>query len=125
MYSSNILKIALKIFLIEITAINRGDKTATLHLLPTLWFRNTWSSANASAKPVIYRQGTAIVASHPELGDRLLASERTVPLLFTENETNSERLFGVPNSSPYVKSCGLIPSRGEDIGFTNSGIGDS
>src|ERR1700730_9732574 len=42
--------------LIEITVINRGDKTVTLHLLPTLWFRNTWSWANASAKPVIYRQ---------------------------------------------------------------------
>jgi len=91
--------------LIEITAFNHGDDTAVLHLLPTLWFRNTWSWGDSSARPAIRRRGEAIVASHPELGERLLVCDRIVPLLFTENETNNQRLFGVPNLSPYVKDA--------------------
>ncbi|HEX3035606.1 MAG TPA: glucosidase, partial [Thermodesulfobacteriota bacterium] len=93
--------------LIQISVINRGSKGATLHLLPTLWFRNSWSW-NGNEKPslkLIKSNGrfSLIEASHPTLGERRLYSERPDELLFTENETNSERLFGVRNKSPYVK----------------------
>ena len=96
--------------LIEITAFNRGDAAATLHLLPTLWFRNTWSWAagsagERSARPEICRRGEAFVASHPDLGERLLVCDRPTSLLFTENETNNERLFGVANFGQYVKDA--------------------
>ena len=91
--------------LIEITACNRGPDPATLHLLPTLWFRNTWSWGQAQApRPALRQSGPATVtASHPGLGDRFLSCDGAAELLFTENETNTERLFGTPNRTPYVK----------------------
>ncbi len=90
--------------LIEITATNRGDQPATLHLLPTLWFRNTWAWGDGTARLVLRRRGdSTILASHPELGDRLLACDRDVPLLFTENDTNNRRLLGQPNATAFVK----------------------
>ena len=99
--------------LIRITAINRGPEAAELHLLPTLWFRNDWSawiapSNRAPAKPDIRqieapKGASAVAASHPLLGEFILSCAGEVPLLFTENETNHERLFGQPNESPYVK----------------------
>ena len=83
--------------LIEITVCNRGPDPATLHLLPTLWFRNTWSWGQAQApRPALRQSGPATVtASHPGLGDRFLSCDGAAALLFTENETNTERLFGV------------------------------
>ncbi|MBD1907664.1 glucosidase [Funiculus sociatus GB2-A5] len=94
--------------LILISVVNRGKEAKSLHLLPTLWFRNTWSWNQADEKPRIKNlksdQGLSIVeASEATLGDRWLYSEGEPELLFTENETNKERLFGVNNSSPYVK----------------------
>ncbi|KUF18264.1 MGH1-like glycoside hydrolase domain-containing protein [Streptomyces silvensis] len=94
--------------LIRVTVDNRGPDEATVHVLPTLWFRNTWSWAEGSAKPRLSAadgpHGTVTVrAQHPELGDYDLRVHAPVPLLFTENETNNERLFGSPNASPYVK----------------------
>jgi hypothetical protein len=95
--------------LIRITAWNRGPDLAALHLLPTLWFRNTWSWAlDEVQKPFLHQidgiAGTStILASHPDLGDRYLLCEATPNLLFTENETNTERIFGTPNATPYVK----------------------
>lgn len=90
--------------LIQITAINRGPETKTLHLLPTLWFRNTWSWGNKETKPTLKLIKPGIVeASHPTLGQRYLYCEGRTELLFTENETNSQRAFGVANASPYVK----------------------
>jgi hypothetical protein len=90
--------------LMQVTAYNRGPDTATLHLLPTLWFRNTWSWGDASAKPSIAAvDGATARASHPDLGDYSLATDTSASLLFCENETNSQRLFGTPNASPYVK----------------------
>ena len=89
--------------LVRITAANRGPETAELHLLPTLWFRNDWSmwiaeSNRATEKPnlkqVAATAGTSTVAvTHPLLGKYTLSCEGDVPLLFTENETNHERLF--------------------------------
>ena len=91
--------------LIRISAHNRGPEIAELHLLPTLWFRNTWSSDNSS-KPQIYQDGDGtIIASQGQLGDRALHCENSPDLLFTENETNTERLWGQPNPSPYVKDA--------------------
>ncbi len=94
--------------LIRITVANRGPQKASLVVLPTLWFRNTWSWGNACAKPLLEQRtgsgDTAIIAaSHPDLGVRYLYCEGSAPLLFTENETNQERVFGKPNANPYVK----------------------
>ncbi len=91
--------------LIQITACNRGPDPATLHLLPTLWFRNTWSWEQVEApRPTLRQSGPAVItASHPALGDRFLSCDGAAELLFTENETNTERLFGTANRTPYVK----------------------
>ncbi|HQR07153.1 MAG TPA: glucosidase [Gemmatales bacterium] len=94
--------------LIQISIHNRGDQAATLELLPTLWFRNEWSWVAQAAKPSlrqIHADGSisVIKAVHAKLGERYLYCEGHVPLLFTENETNTERIFGVPNRSHYVK----------------------
>jgi len=96
--------------LIRITVCNRGPEAATLHLLPTLWFRNTWSWKKDAVKPSLHlvkdsTSAKAVRASHPELGDHLLHCDGDPTLLFTENETNSERLFDTPNPSPYVKDA--------------------
>ncbi|HUK22638.1 MAG TPA: hypothetical protein VLV45_13910 [Gemmatimonadales bacterium] len=94
--------------LIQIHAHNRGAEPAVLHLLPTLWFRNTWSwgRKEAGAKPQLRQLAPGVIAaSHPELGDRFLSVEGAAELLFTENETNTERLVHVPNRTPYVKDA--------------------
>jgi hypothetical protein len=91
-------------FLIEITVANRGPEPATLHLLPTLWFRNTWSWGGTAPRPTLRQAASGVIgASHPDLGKRFLCCEGAAELLFTENETNTERLFGTPNRTPYVK----------------------
>jgi hypothetical protein len=90
--------------LIEITAHNRGPEAATVHVLPTLWFRNTWSWGGHVPRPELRQTADgAIGASHPELGERYFSCEGAGALLFTENETNTERLFATPNRTPYVK----------------------
>jgi len=94
--------------LIQISIINRGSEEKTLHLLPTLWFRNTWSWDPNQEKPFLKvvksdAEISVIEASHPTLRDRWLYCDGAQELLFTENETNNERLFGVSNVSPYVK----------------------
>ena len=94
--------------LIRITVSNRGPERADLAVLPTLWFRNTWSWGKDSVKPLLEQktgtENTSVIgASHPDLGVRYLHCEGSAPLLFTENETNDERVFGQPNSTLYVK----------------------
>ena len=100
--------------LVRITAANRGPDAAALHLLPTLWFRNDWSawiaeSNRAPEKPSVKQirasaGASAVAAVHPLLGEFILSCEGEVPLLFTENETNHERLFpGQRNESRHVK----------------------
>jgi hypothetical protein len=99
--------------LVRITAENRGPEAADLHLLPTLWFRNDWStwiasSNRAAERPRLTRVGTfaggtAVAAAHPLLGSFVLSCDGEVPLLFTENETNHERLFHTRNETRYVK----------------------
>ena len=100
--------------LVRITAINRGPDAAELHLLPTLWFRNDWSRWIAESNRALQKPGlqqvkpapgmSAVAGTHAVLGEFMLCCEGEVPLLFTENETNHERLFpGQVNESPYVK----------------------
>ena len=93
---------------IQISVTNRGPESATLHVLPTLWFRNTWTwwpgTSRPSMKQASGQKGAQVVAaSHGDLGEQYLYCDGDVPLLFTENETNNERIFGTANSSPFVK----------------------
>ncbi len=94
--------------LIQITVNNRGPVAAELHVLPTLWFRNQWSWRSSTERPELQqstgKHGWSLIkAMDPRLGERYLYCDGEVPLLFTENETNTQRIFGVPNRSPYVK----------------------
>lgn len=91
--------------LIRVSIHNRGPESARLHVLPTLWFRNTWSWGDEVARPVLREVGGAVVAAHAELGDYTLACEGTPELLFTENESNAQQLWAQPNASPYVKDA--------------------
>ncbi len=92
--------------LVLITVHNRGPDAATVHLLPTLWFRNRWSWGGAVARPTlegITAPLCAVRASETDLGEFQLWCEGEPALLFTENETNAKRLFAGENSSPFVK----------------------
>ncbi|HEV3190260.1 MAG TPA: glucosidase, partial [Polyangiaceae bacterium] len=97
--------------LVRITVANRGPENATLHLLPTLWFRNTWAwgrhGESYPRKPIVRRAGTdAVRAEHDALPAMILRMETEAgspAFLFTENETNFARLYGVPSVTPYVK----------------------
>ncbi|PZV11159.1 MAG: glucosidase [Pseudanabaena sp.] len=99
--------------LIKISVSNRGPEAAPLHLLPTLWFRNTWSWADGGDKPILQKiggDGSSVIYAHHNddmfkelLADSYLYCEGEIPLLFTENETNNARLFASANASPYVK----------------------
>ncbi len=98
----------------HITARNRSDADAAIDLIPTLWFRNTWSWGYDDNKPSLRRAGaeqsgtgrraTAVHAHHVSLGDYYLHVPDDVELMFTENETDNERIFNSPNASAYVKS---------------------
>jgi hypothetical protein len=90
--------------LIRITAVNRGPDPATLHLLPTLWFRNTWSWA-PEAKPQLRRGGeNIIIVEHPEMDAYRLTADGDPELLFTENDTNTHALWNF-GAEPYVKDA--------------------
>ena len=87
--------------LMRVTAHNRGPDAADLHLLPQVWFRNTWSRKHGERKPGIRPVGPGLLAlSHPTLGDYLLHVQGDAKLLFTENETNP-RLFGQPRDGHF------------------------
>src|SRR6201997_422048 len=90
--------------LIRISVHNRGAEAAQIHVLPTLWFRNTWSWGDDETKPVLGQIAVdKIYASHSTLGDYTLECESAKELLFTENESHAYRLWGPANPSPYVK----------------------
>jgi hypothetical protein len=93
--------------LIRVTVYNRGPESADIHLLPTLWFRNTWSwDSEGPAKPNLKLVTDGVVkASHPTLVDYTLQCEGNAEILFTENESNMRRLWGQPNATPYVKDA--------------------
>ncbi|HEY1268604.1 MAG TPA: glucosidase, partial [Candidatus Binatia bacterium] len=92
--------------LIQISIHNRGPDPAELHVLPTLWYRNQWSWQAAAERPaleLIPAVGGVVRASDAKLGRRYFYCEGQPSFLFTENETNTQRIFGVPNRTPYVK----------------------
>ena len=94
--------------LIQITVANRGPEAATLQVLPTLWFRNTWSWGDNSERPSLecaaQTDSLAVVAAtQARLGQRFFYCDGEPTLLYTENDTNTERLFGSPNATPFVK----------------------
>src|SRR5262249_5709756 len=94
--------------LIQISIVNRGPDAAKIHVLPTLWFRNTWEWWAGTPKPLLKEIPTeedvrAVAAQQNQLGERFLYCEGTATILFTENETNNERIFGTPNQSRCVK----------------------
>jgi len=93
--------------LIKLSVTNNGPEDQTLHLLPTLWFRNTWVWANDTSKPqlkaIANKNIDIIETSHPKLGSYWLAAQKSKEILFTENETNGERLYGLKGTTPYFK----------------------
>jgi hypothetical protein len=116
--------------LIRATATNHGPETAPLHLLPTLWFRNTWSWDGNRERPNLHAgrdgsEGLAIIeASHDVLGEYRLLCEGAPALLFTENETNLRLLYGAPNQLPYVKDAfhdAIV--RGNSAALNPGGVG--
>jgi hypothetical protein len=101
-------KAAVDDILIRITAVNRGPEPAALHLLPTLWFRNTWDWDVGAPKPRLYAPGgvagsAVIAAEHQTLGHYRLAAEGAPELLFVDNETNYPRIFGCAGASRFPK----------------------
>ena len=95
---------------IKVKARNVGPEAAELHLIPTLWFRNLWSFGLTKHRPYMYtaQQGDnwgAVKAEHHRIGNFFLYYEQPDKTLFTENETNMERVFNTPNRSPYVKDA--------------------
>jgi hypothetical protein len=112
---------------IEVT--NRGPEPAVLHVVPTLWFRNTWSWEVGAKRPRLSAAAlttghAAVEVEHPTLGARRLFCEGTPRLLFTENETNTARLFGTPSVTPYVKDgIGEAIVRGRDDTVNPDGVG--
>jgi hypothetical protein len=89
--------------LLRLTVRNAGPEPATLHVLPTIWFRNTWSWGLDARRPSLREEGGSLVAEHHQLGSRVLSLPEGSELLFCENESNRERLWGVPNPTPYPK----------------------
>jgi mannosylglycerate hydrolase MGH1-like protein/glycosyl hydrolase family 63 len=99
--------------LIKITAWNRGPEEAQLDLLPTMWFRNIWSFGGKHGHPELWRvkdyperdgpAAAVVAAQESRYGGRWLLAEGAPEMLFTENETNFQRVFGFPNATPYVK----------------------
>ncbi len=96
--------------LCRITAINRGVEAAPIHILPQIWYRNTWSWGYNSERPDLRAvgDGTTIACNHRHLGERWWHTRTNgqVPdLLFSENETNTQYLFDTPNAQPFVKDA--------------------
>jgi mannosylglycerate hydrolase MGH1-like protein len=94
--------------LIRIVVTNRGADPAHLDVLPTIWFRNTWTWSPGSPKPQMRQEESAVptvALDHPAYGRRWLRCDGRPAVIFTENETNRERLFDSPNASPYVKDA--------------------
>jgi hypothetical protein len=92
--------------LVRIAVTNRGPERAPVELLPTLWFRNTWSWSRGAKRPELHADGAGKIAvRHPRYAARALHYSGAPELLFTENESNNKRLFGSENASPYVKDA--------------------
>ncbi len=103
--------------LIKITAHNRGHKSAELHIIPQLWFRNTWAWGYDDDKPYLTETGRRLIeADHKKLGRYFLYSEKG-ELLFCENETNTERLYGIANKGKVKDGINDFVVNGDDTGL--------
>jgi hypothetical protein len=91
--------------LIRISAHNRGPEAAEIHVLPTLWFRNTWTPGDTTKPAMFEVEKGAVRATHVTLGERTLECDGNPEILFTENESNAQRLWGQANPTPYVKDA--------------------
>lgn len=92
--------------LMVVTVHNRGPETATCHVLPQLWFRNTWSWKSDAEKPSLTGKRPGVIeAKDRVLGTCHLYCEGNPSLLFSENETNARRHFGAPDASGYFKDA--------------------
>ena len=92
--------------LVKISVHNRGPEASQIHLLPTVWFRNTWSWEECEVKPSLRQSGEGTLqVFHPNLGEYNVWYEDTPELLFTENESNAKKLWRTENQSPYVKDA--------------------
>jgi hypothetical protein len=114
--------------LVCISVANRGPESASLDVLPTIWFRNTWSWDKNEPRPFMQAgnrgRQQVIQLSHPRYGERWLYLEGTPRLLFTENETNSRRLYGLENALPYVKDSiddAVVHKNNEAVNPSNVG----
>ena len=111
--------------LIRITAINRGPERAKLHLLPTVWFRNTWSWGYGNPRPEACREDSSTIAlKYPDFGDYRLWFEQPAAMLFTENETNTERLYGWAGAERYYKDAFheyVVHERGDAVNPAETG----
>jgi hypothetical protein len=92
--------------LVKITVTNHGPETAPLHVLPTLWFRNIWSWGGNEARPYLQAKNGAVRIFHPAAESRWMYCEGSPELLFTENESNTNKLFG-SKESPLCKKDGI------------------
>jgi hypothetical protein len=116
--------------LLNVSVRNNGPDDAVLHVLPTLWFRHTWSWAGGTERPELRAvpagegAGSVVRAAHAELGTRWLCADAPVPVLVTGNETNNEAVFGSANESPYVKDgIDRAVVRGEAGAVNPDGVG--
>ena len=114
--------------LIRLSVTNRGPDTAPLHLLPTLWFRNTWTFGGKDGHPELMLMptqeegGPAVIhAQHNSLGEMVLVGEPPAEAIFTDNETNFHRIFNSPNQTAYQKDGIERYLLGRDLGAVNSG----
>jgi hypothetical protein len=111
--------------LVRICVHNRGTEAARIRLLPTLWFRNTWSWGDDNRKPSLRDAGPgAILAAHHELGEYWLHYDGAPETLFTENESNAQHLWNQPNTSPYVKDAFhayVVAGRGDAVNPARTG----
>jgi hypothetical protein len=91
---------------IRIHIVNRGPEAAKLHVLPTLWFRNTWSWKPGSEKPQLMQEGPNLISIHEsKLGPMALTLHGNPEILFTENESNTERLWNYRSGSGHYKDA--------------------
>jgi hypothetical protein len=91
--------------LLRITVHNRGPEEAILHLLPQLWFRNTWSWSHSSKPNLVLTGNATILAKHPELGHYLLIGDGKPQILFCDNDTNVRRLYGRDDEPGHFKDA--------------------
>jgi hypothetical protein len=110
--------------LCRITAVNRGPDPAPIHILPQVWFRNTWSWGHDRPRPELAARDGAVRVQERHLGERWWTVDGDASLLFTENETNTDRLYGVPNRTPYVKDAfheAVVHGRNEAVNPAQTG----